>query len=130
MSRLLLPVEKHEHSRRCQPCEGTGVTGERYEMPAGENVLVLEVICGVCGGCGNGDPDHAGCKPDWHAYPYADGSEPLEDDEEGAPCFSCGSGRGWYPVEGFRGEGDDMEMVITRVPCGCSESRLLEAEDG
>lgn len=126
MSRLILPVEKHEHARPCQPCGGTGVTGEHYEMPAGEHILLVEVICPACDGCGNGDPDHPGCKVEWHADP--DGYVDADDESEPA-CWSCGSGRGWNVVQGFRGEGDDVEMILTRVPCGCSESRLVEAGD-
>lgn len=138
MTRFILPVEKHEHARPCQPCGGTGVTGERYEMPAGEHILLAEVICPACDGCGNGDPGHAGCKPEWHAEADDDGlypDYPDDEDEEGeegdgAPaCWSCGSGRGWNAVQGFRGEGEDVEMLLTRVPCGCSESRLVEAGD-
>jgi hypothetical protein len=131
VSRLMLPVERHEHARACQPCEGGGVTGERYEMTTGPHVLLLEVICPACGGCGNGDPRHPGCKPEWHAYPEDDGWD-TEDggDEDDPACWSCGSGRGWNVAQGFSGEGDGVEMVLTRVPCGCSESRLVEAGDG
>lgn len=129
MSVLILPVEKHDHARPCQPCEGTGITGERYEMPAGPHTLLAEVFCPSCGGCGNGDPEHAGCRPEWHAYPEdIYGAEVLDEDEYEQVCWSCGSGRGWNPVQGFIGEGDDMQMLITRVPCGCSEDRLVEAD--
>jgi len=129
MSLLMLPVEEHEHARRCAACAGSGVTGERYEMPAGPHRLMIEVICPKCGGCGNGDPGHAGCRPEWHGYPEdSEGARAFDDDNDPA-CWSCGSGRGWNAVQGFTGEGDDMEMVISRVPCGCSESRLVEVPD-
>lgn len=135
MSQLILPLEKREHAQPCQPCEGAGVTGERYEMPAGEHVLLVEVFCPACGGCGNGDPRHAGCKPEWHADSgddeesgFPDGDDP--DGSSSPACYSCGSGRGWNAVQGFRGEGSDVEMVLTRVPCGCSEGRLVEVPEG
>ncbi len=80
MTRFILPIEKHEHARPCQPCKGTGVTGERYEMPAGEHILLVEVICPACDGCGNGDPDHPGCKVEWHADP--DGYVNADDESD------------------------------------------------
>jgi hypothetical protein len=127
---LMLPVDKHEHARVCPDCQGAGVTGERYEMEAGPHILLLEVICPACDGCGNGDPDHAGCRPEWHADSEEDAftEEELGGDGSGPACWSCGSGRGWNAVQGFAGEGDDALVVITRVPCGCSESRLVEAD--
>ena len=44
------------------------------------------------------------------------------------PCPSCQTGRGWYPVQGVTGEGDDAEMYILRTLCGCSTDRLVPAE--
>jgi hypothetical protein len=119
----MLPAEIHEHQHPCPACQGSGLTGERYTMPAGDYVLVIDVLCLACGGCGKGDPDHADCEAGWHADPDD------EHDEPGEPaCWSCGSGRGWYPVQGFTGEGDDMKMRVLRMPCGCSESRLVPAD--
>jgi hypothetical protein len=144
---LILPLEEHQHANPCPACEGQGVTGERYEMPAGDQVLLIEVICPDCEGCGNGDPGHAGCKPDWHAYPEDHGGpDPFGDelDEDGTDaevadediartepvCYSCHTGRGWNAVQAFRGEGDETEMVVSRVPCGCSAGRLTEVASG
>jgi hypothetical protein len=131
MATLMLPLEVHEHTVKCGTCGGTGVTGDRYDMEAGEHTLTLEVICPQCGGCGNGDPGHRDCIADWHAYPEdvlgIDGLEPLMDVDE-MPCPSCQSGRGWYPVQGFTGEGDDAEIHILRTLCGCSTDRLVPAE--
>lgn len=126
-TRLQLPAEHREHQQPCPACQGSGVTGERYELPTGPYVLLVDVICPACGGCGNGNPAHAGCQPEQHAYPDEDdngesGGEPT--------CWSCGSARGWYPVQGFTGEGDNTRMYLLRMPCGCSETRLIEAPAG
>jgi hypothetical protein len=133
--RMMLPVQEHAHSQPCPACQGRGVTGLRYEMPTGaaadlqapDVVLLLEVFCPACGGCGNGDPEHAGCKAAWHPDPdddYLDGLE-GEDEDAGPSCYSCGSGRGWYPIQGFTGEGDAAEMYTLRGLCGCSTGRLV-----
>jgi hypothetical protein len=133
---MMLPVERHEHARPCRACGGAGVTGDRYTMPVTPpKVLLFEVICPDCGGCGNGDPAHAGCQPDWHAYPgdQDDLLDDLLDDEDldglGERCPSCGTGRGWYPIQGFTGEGDDVEMHVLRGLCGCSEPRLVRVPE-
>lgn len=142
--RMMLPLEERAHARPCPACQGHGVTGTRYEMPVSavtdlqalDVVLLLEVFCAACGGCGNGDPDHAGCQPDWHPAAGDDDGFDLDgladdhDDDvdpgDGEPaCFSCGSGRGWYPIQGFTGEDDTAEMYTLRGLCGCSTGRLV-----
>ncbi len=137
MTALMLPLEQHNHTTPCPACGGRGVTGERYKMGVTGHVLLLEVFCPSCGGCGNGDPEHAGCKPEWHPCPDDDGLYECPDDNWNGPdddpyagdvCPSCGTGRGWYPVQGFTGEGDDAKMHVLRGLCGCSESRLVPAE--
>lgn len=137
-TRLMLPAGVHQHACPCPACQGSGVTGVRYDMPSGPYVLVVDVICPSCGGCGNGGFGHPGCQPGWHAGdgddadPWNGVGDDDEDpgDEDGPACFSCGSGRGWWPVQGFTGEGDDAQMHILRMPCGCSQDRLVEATDG
>jgi hypothetical protein len=140
----VLPLEEHPpYPQPCSGCDGDGVTGVRYEFPTDTGpVLLCEVICPDCGGCGNGDPAHIACPPGAHAYPgefpgddsdaaafeawraaHGDDAVPYDDDD-GVPCFSCGSGRGWVTVQGFSGEGEDCQMVLLRVPCGCSTDRL------
>jgi hypothetical protein len=130
MATLMLPLEVHEHAVKCGACGGSGVTGDRYDMEAGEHTLSLEIFCLECGGCGSGDPDHIDCAPDWHPYPGdVEGPPMLEDLEDGDDdrvCLSCGSGRGWYPVQGFT-EGDDPELYLLRVLCGCATERLVPA---
>lgn len=153
--RMMLPLEEHAHARPCPACQGRGVTGARYEMPTGaaadlqapKMVLLLEVFCPACGGCGNGDPEHAGCKAAWHPDPDdaglfgegdpdnvglgedddfdLDGLADDHDDDCGPACYSCASGRGWYPIQGFTGEGDSTEMYTLRGLCGCSTDRLV-----
>lgn len=118
-----LPIDPHPaYVRVCAQCEGRGVTGDRYEMPTDTGpILLVDVICDACTGCGNGDPAHMECAPDAHAYPDDD----FDDDDQrddGAECLSCGSGRGWNAVQAFP---DADTMVVLRVPCGCSESRLV-----
>lgn len=136
-TRLMLPLEVREHARPCPACQGSGVTGERYTMPAGQYTLALDVLCPSCGGCGNGDANHPGCEASWHASNEPDDYDPYDPDDEdedspdtgAAACFSCQSGRGWWPMQGFAGEGDDTVMYLLRVPCGCSQDRLVEAAD-
>lgn len=135
--RMMLPVQEHTHAQPCAACGGRGVTGSRYEMQTGaaaelqapEVVLLLEVFCVACGGCGNGDSEHAGCEAAWHPDPGDD--EMFDLDELGDPddveqaCFSCGSGRGWFPIQGFTGEGDNTVMYTLRGLCGCATDRLV-----
>jgi hypothetical protein len=133
----VLPLPAHPpYPHPCGPCNGAGVTGERYEMPPGTPggpILLVDVICPSCDGCGNGDPAHAGCPRDAHAYPDEVDPYPVayDDDEPEAGCPSCGSGRGWNPVQGFTGGSGPYETAgyVLRVPCGCSESRLVLADD-
>lgn len=125
-----LPPDQHPaYARPCPGCGGEGVTGDRFEMPGdpGRPVLLVDVICGQCTGCGNGDPEHLDCRPDAHAYPDDDGPDPDDDDGPHVhECYSCGTGRGWNAVQGFHGP--EPDMVVLRVPCGCSESRLVTTD--
>lgn len=135
--RMMLPVQEHTHDRPCPACHGHGVTGRRYEMPTGaaadlqapDVVLLLEVFCPACGGCGNGDPEHAGCEAAWHPDPgdddQFDDDDPDDDLGDGeSACWSCGSGRGWFPIQGFT-EGPDTEMYTLRGICSCATDRLV-----
>lgn len=120
------------HQGTCDLCGGLGVTGERYEMPGdpGRPVLLLEVICPACHGCGSGDPEHADCDPRAHDYPEEFGADQDDDDDPSGepPCPSCG-GRTWNAWQGFSGAGDSAEMAVLRVPCGCSEPLLVTGPD-
>jgi ribosomal protein S27AE len=132
-TRMILPLEERNHATPCRACRGLGVTGQRYEMQTDSDVvLLLEVFCPACGGCGNGDPEHGGCKATWHAEPddgdafdYDDLDDEDFDDADGPPCPSCGSGRGWFPIQGF----DDAEVYTLRGLCGCSTPRLVEVTE-
>jgi len=138
----VLPIPAHPpYLRPCPACDGRGVTGDRYEMPTdGGPILLVDVICPECGGCGNGDPDHADCPPDAHAYPdeYGTDDDPDDDDprdddpgDGGPACYSCGSGRGWNAVQGIgqSDDGDPEGLAVLRVPCGCSADRLVVGFD-
>jgi len=137
MSRQLyavLPIAAHPlYLRPCPACDGRGITGDRYEMPTdGGPILLVDVICPVCGGCGNGDPEHLACLADAHAYP--DEHDDYDDDDyddNGQPCPSCGSGRGWNAVQGIGqdDDGDPEGLAVLRVPCGCSADRLVVGFD-
>ena len=120
-----LPVVPLEHAMPCGNCGGLGVTGDCYEQPGELLTLVVDVICPDCAGCGNADPGHLGCPPDAHAELDEDWGEHEDDGEPGyeSPCPSCISGRGWNAVQAFGAD----EAVTLRVPCGCSESRLVRA---
>jgi hypothetical protein len=135
----VLPIPAHPpYLRPCQECDGHGVTGDRYEMAGddGAPILLVDVICSECGGCGNGDPEHADCPPDAHAYPedYSNSIGEYDDDDEGSGeprCYSCGSGRGWNAVQGIgqSDDGDPEGLAVLRVPCGCSADRLVVGFD-
>jgi hypothetical protein len=95
----------------CPACQGAGVTGDRYELPTNGPVLLVQVFCHACGGCGSADPDHLSC-----AGPHAWDTEPDSDS-----CPSC-QGREWNPVQAFPlvDPGTDADPVTLRVPCGCT----------
>jgi len=130
----LLPIPAHPpYPQPCPACDGRGVTGDRYEMPTdGGPILLVDVICPDCGGCGNGDPEHAGCPADAHAYPDEYGTADDDQDHDDGPlCYSCGSGRGWNAVQGIGqdDDGDPEGLAVLRVPCGCSTDRLVVSFD-
>lgn len=122
--------ERHTGVHQCARCGGRGVTGDQYEMPVGngETVLVVDQICGRCGGCGR-DDEHQDCAPTAHAT-WDRGEDwerwddelldELEDPNQGPSCMSC-CGRKWNAVQGL---GDD-EVVYLRVPCGCAEPMMV-----
>jgi hypothetical protein len=145
MSKLLMDYPPPQvDGPKCQACEGLGVTSDRYQMPtapAGERVLLIDVFCPACGGCGSADPEHRSCKPEAHADPEelgldleADEFEDLDEEAEEAldRCPSC-QGRTWIVVLGFdqaAQEGrDDGKMLQLRVPCGCVSEQLREVTD-
>jgi hypothetical protein len=121
----------------CQACEGLGVTGQQYRMPTGQDrVLLLDVFCPTCGGCGSAD--HTGCSGIHPARLDEDplgpwDEEDLDDDglDEEARCPSC-QGREWNPIQGFPPEGEqqgDGEVVVLRAPCGCTTPRARLTEE-
>ena len=127
----VLPIPAHPpYPRPCPVCGGHGVTGDRYEMATdGGPILLVDVICPDCGGCGNGDPEHTECTANAHAYPdeYGADDDDQADNDGGPACYSCGSGRGWNAVQGIgqSDDGDPEGLAVLRVPCGCSADRLV-----
>jgi hypothetical protein len=111
----------------CPACQGTGVTGDRYELHTDGPVLLVEAFCPGCGGCGSADRDHLDC-----AGPHAwDDDFDLDDGDVDASflddepvCPSC-RGREWNPVQGLPGvdPGANADPVTLRVPCGCTTAR-------
>lgn len=110
----------------CPDCDGAGVTGDRYEMATGGPVLLVDVFCPGCGGCGSADRDHLDC-----TTPHAWDDEPEADTDDEGACPSC-QGREWNPVQGFPGfdPGTDDEPPVLRVPCGCTTGRAVTWAEG
>jgi hypothetical protein len=102
----------------CPACQGAGITGDRYQLHTDGPVLLVEVVCPGCAGCGSADRDHLDC-----AGPHAWDDEP-DTAPDGDPCPSC-QGREWNPLQGFPGvdAGADADPVMLRVPCGCTTAR-------
>lgn len=114
-----------EGAERCRACAGARITGMQLTwMPElrAPKVLIVDVLCPVCDGCGRGV--HDGCRPDEHAEPV-DWLDSMDDpdDEPDPPCFSC-RGRRWLPVKAWTTGGTDMYTL--RVPCGCATDLLEE----
>jgi hypothetical protein len=115
----------------CQTCEGLGVTSEQYQMQTDPDrpVLLVDVFCPDCDGCGSADPEHRSCDPAAHAslepedYLDEDDEDDEDDDER---CPSC-QGRQWVAVQGFggtdTGNDEDVTKCYLRVPCGCTAER-------
>jgi len=102
----------------CPDCKGSGVTGDQYEMQHTTPVLLVDVFCPTCLGCGSANHD-AGCEG--HAWDDIDRDDDELDDEA---CPSC-KGREWNAVQGFPGYDvpADAGPVMLRVPCGCTTAR-------
>lgn len=125
-SRLKLPPpDPYIGPARCPSCVGARFTDASYEMASGDVVLVVQVFCPTCGGCGRAE--HDGCQPQEHDDPEERGFDPAdefddEDDEPATACFSC-HGRGWWTCQGF----NESEVLTLRMPCGCAEKLLVPA---
>lgn len=136
--------------RPCPACSGSGVTGDRYEVPTDSGVVLLvDVICPECGGCGNGAAEHWQCPPDAHADPgderipvcECNGGPSCDCPDCGHPdcvyhdddqaCPSCGTGRGWNAVQGVgtSDAGDPEGLAVLRMPCGCAEGCMVTSDD-
>jgi hypothetical protein len=132
--RATFPPPEVPAGAACEACEGAGVTGQQYTMSPPEPPLVVDVFCGVCGGCGASDHERCnGVHPadaDWD--PWAD--DPAWDPRDIAPvegedteedrCPSC-FGRQWWACQAF--PDPPSEVLTLRMPCGClPDDRLQE----
>ncbi|KLL11561.1 hypothetical protein [Protofrankia coriariae] len=105
----------------CPSCKGKGVTDLRYEWTTERAVLMVDVLCDDCTGCGSAD--HQGCDTARHAEQDQD-DYPDDDTNEEPGCPSC-DGRGWHPLQGFT----EDTMLTLRMPCGCTEEQLVPARE-
>lgn len=123
---LYLPAPApYQGPERCPRCVGAKVTGERYQWPGESGTpFVVDVICPECLGCGRAE--HIGCVPLEHGEYDADDPYWDDEDDEGYADDACPSchGRTWWACQGFT----DNEVYYLRMPCGCAESLMVEAE--
>jgi hypothetical protein len=86
-------------------------------------VLLVDVFCPDCDGCGSADPEHRSCDP---AAPASLKPEDCLNEGDGERCASC-QGRGWVAVQGFggtdTGSDEDVTMCYLRLPYGCTTER-------
>lgn len=131
MTMMYLPApEPYTGPDWCRTCQGKGITGQQVDYSTQDACIAVDVICGSCGGCGH-DDTHEGCTDDQHGDLYE--WTPDENDETEV-CQSC-NGRGWWAAEGYpdpvRDESGQLLMtfedrvVYLRMPCGCSESKMV-----
>ncbi|NJP33712.1 hypothetical protein [Micromonospora thermarum] len=116
----------YEGPERCRACAGARITGMQVTwLPEQQapRVLVVDVLCPVCDGCGRAT--HDGCRPDEHADQDAwrDSMDDGEDDHDEPRCYSC-HGLRWHPVLAWANGGADMFTL--RMPCGCATDLLEE----
>ncbi|MFE9670683.1 hypothetical protein ACFYOK_29570 [Microbispora bryophytorum] len=129
MATFYVPFADPTPADPCPPCKGKGVTGAQYSMPLDDDkVMLIDVICGECGGCGS--TVHDNCPPGTHALDGGDypDDDDLEARERAYGCWSCG-GRGWFVVQGFPPEAvAEDEILPLRAPCGCAEGRAQQLD--
>lgn len=116
----------------CADCTGAGVTGEVYRWPSGPDspILIVDVPCLTCRGCGRAEHDEA-CEAPEHHGDRELRDDDLDDDDAGEEheyaCPSC-HGRLCLLATGWRTGPDseplDDEVLTIRVPCGCTTDRL------
>lgn len=128
MATFYVPFADPTPATPCTACKGKGITGTQYSMPLDDNVMLVDVICESCGGCGSAV--HDDCPPGTHALldgdDYLDEREDAPDDERA--CWSCG-GRGWWVLQGFPPEAAaEDQIVLLRAPCGCTEGRAQQLD--
>lgn len=120
----LPPPTPFQGPTRCPTCAGAKVLPDWYPFDlAAPRRLVIQPLCPTCQGCGRAE--HEGCQPGEHADhdPTDDDHDDLDADLSSGPCPSC-QGRGWWPMQSF--PSPPTTIIYLRVPCGCSESRLVQ----
>lgn len=116
----------------CPACHGVGFTGVRYtfdseEPQATTPVLLVDVFCPTCAGCGQAE--HVSCLIDQHADSYRDvlnWDNADDEDDDGSVCPSC-QGRRWWCCQGFGGDPVGEVLHELRVACGCATELLVSA---
>ncbi|MET9776199.1 hypothetical protein ABZ023_18395 [Streptomyces sp. NPDC006367] len=118
-------------ARPCDGCEGSGLDGRTFaqETDGGRPPILAEVVCSECEGCGRAEHLDDGCghphaNPDMDEDPYDEDEDPYDEDEE-LPCYPC-AGRGFNYVQAVVSdeEGEPVEVIYLRVPCGCTADRM------
>lgn len=123
--RVMLPgPAPYQGPDRCPSCVGAKLTGARYVFDpsagASEQVLLADVFCPNCGGCGRAT--HDSCEPKDHAD--WDPADLDEEDYYETACPSC-YGRRWWVCQAF----NQTTVYNMRVACGCATDLLIPADD-
>ncbi|MET8270746.1 hypothetical protein [Streptomyces sp. NPDC005096] len=120
------PLPQLGDARPCGDCLGSGLDGRNFAQQSDGSMppLLVEVICSTCFGCGRAEHDEEnGC-----GIPHAEGDEDLvdePDDWDEPECYSC-AGREFNYLQGSTkdDQGEPVEVVYIRVPCGCTADRM------
>ncbi|WP_167458293.1 hypothetical protein [Streptomyces ardesiacus] len=113
-------------ARPCDECGGSGLDaeGRTFAQPSdgGRPPLLVEVVCSKCEGCGRAEHLDDGCG---HPHTDPDMDDGLYDEDEEAPCYSC-AGREFNYLQAVVSdeEGEPVEAIYLRVPCGCTADRM------
>ncbi|MEV7264000.1 hypothetical protein AB0N38_10655 [Micromonospora aurantiaca] len=119
---LRLPApERYDGPDPCRRCAGARVLdGRTAQMSTDAAVLVVDVICPDCDGCGRAT--HDGCREDehgtWDHDYYPDDDTPAGEVNR---CPFC-AGRRWIGVLAWGAH----TTYTLRMPCGCATDLLVE----
>ncbi len=132
----------------CPGCAGQKISGEQVMLTPGRRTLLIDCLCTLCQGCGSSqhlnpddDPDNSSDNsPDDDPDNSPDNSpdDDPDDDPDNSPDDDpddspdgklCCGGRGWFPATAWSTRDPNLAVTL-RVPCGCSEQLLVQAEAG